>query len=1329
MDEAEQDQYEARLKELFDSFDATGTGSLGQEELTDLCHVLQLGEVAPSLQHALLQDSLLGRVHFDQFKEALILILSTTLSNDDGFQEPGSPPEAQPKYIKDGKRYGRRSIPELQDSLEEFDIDTVIDPEDGETRSTQVSSRNCGELWRSEDVEEFEAEGQLRFWNPEDISASQNVCPPDQDWVEEKLQLICEDLGISRDDHLNRKKLISICEQYGLKTLDKEALEDVFQNLDHENTMRLKDFFYEICKNTKPTTPSSSTPYRHLKRHLSVQPYDEIGRRTLTPFNMVGAIGFCLLSKLDDGTGYGSVEDILDLWQEEGLENSQAILQALDFNLEGKINLIELTMTLENELLMTKNEVYQAALVSFRSEIRHLLERADQTAKEREKLRTDLEKNEKLKSQMASEVDDHHAAIERQNEYNLRKLDEEYNEKTTVLKNAMRKEREQIIQQANKQRLELEQELDKAKAEENFLKDRLNLCLKESCRMENELLETSEKLIEYETLANKLQITLDNILREKFGDLDPSCAEFFSQEERLAQVKNDYERQRRELQDRIDELQLELEDYRAQGVRRIGRSLKNSLFEEMDSKNITETDQGIGAEDCPPLNMSIEAEMAIEQMREQHQREVEQLTLELESQAAHYEEHMKDVKSACEKEQTYLKEHFEEKISKAEEQILLLNLQHAALQSEIVKLREEQHKAECEHKREQINREGLLNEQKGQLEEQVAALQLQLTETKQSFLEQRDAVVEQAENAEKATEAKLLELTRTFLGEKQQLEKSFQDQIARLTETHASEIEDIRKTLLENHCDELQRERSENKQLKEETLALKSQISTLEEEEEFANQKIKEHQDACEEMWVNLETVQNEKNALEKVSESLSKQVSELKAKEKQLETENAELGLKNTKNQVDLQDLNRRMMFFLKQRGRKDSAKGLDEWDAEKCQIKEELESYRSKAENSVSELSKIKVRVHILEQDNTLLKQEIETKQMSKSPEFTELKNEISRLLNKNEMLLKEKEILGEELTRCAEKCAKIGHLENKITVMKQEQKCWEQQSQLLKSQLTNSLEKIQSLEENLQSVNLQISCIKSDLRVAQQEKESLKQEVMSLHKQLQTSNAKNQVLEMAMQSSGLQNQQKKMYWDDLEKLMEDEQKLLRQENERLLKEVQNAKFDLAQSREKVRKLESTLISLKQQKHQNQSSMAKALEQEKASLKRECDHLQKELLSANRKISHMSLLERDLGTFKMESDGLRTKQGKFEEPLMEMQHSSPSVTLSHPQSQQQACATVPVEQYLYLQQQLQQSDKRNHQLQAAMENKSSDTNSPQALLPEQRTLHADSYRRIGRL
>ncbi|KAE8586664.1 hypothetical protein XENTR_v10021727 [Xenopus tropicalis] len=1365
MDEAEQDQYEARLKELFDSFDTTGTGSLDQEELTDLCHMLQLGEVAPSLQHALLQDNPLGRVHFDQFKEALILVLSNTLSNEDAFQEPVSCTEAQPKYIKDGKRYGRRSMPELQDSLE-FDEETVIEPDDEGTRSSQVSSRNCEEPWKSEDVEEFTAEGQLRFWNPDDLSASQNVCTTDHEWVEEKLQLICEDLGITRNDYLNRKKLISICEQYGLKNLDKETLEDVIQNLDQEKTMSLQDFFYEVCKNSKPLIPSSSTPYRQLKRHLSMPAYDESGRRTITPSSM-GAVGIRLLSKLDDGTGYGSVEDLIDLWQEEGIENSQAILKALDFNVEGKINLMELTMILEHELLMTKNEVYQAAVISFRSEIRHLLEQADQAAREREKLRSDLDKNEKLKSQMASEVDDHHAEIERQNEYNLRKLDEEYKERTENLKNELRKERDQILQQSAKHRFELEQELDKAKAEENYLRDRLNLCLKESCRLETELLQASEKLTEYESLACKLQRSLDNIMREKFGDMDPSCMEFLSQEERLEQMRKEYELQRRELQDRIDELQLELEDYRTHGVRGSRRSLKKSLLEEMDNKNYTETDQGIGPEDCPPLNMSIEAEMAIEQMREQHNREVEQLTTELQSKTTHCEEQLKEMKSLFDKEKAILKEQFEEEIQKAEVQLRFLQMQHAELEADIVKLKDEQYRIVCEHKSEISNREDLFNEQKGLLEEQEAALQKQLAENKQTFLKEKEefaltkketeketetklyALTEKfetekkqleqsfkeqiasltakqkaalqnelaqakqtlllekeefAQTVEKDTEAKMIALTRKSEEEKRQLEQSFREQLARITERQQSEKEDWAKHS-ENHHHELQKERSENKKLKEENLALKSEISTLEDDGEINNEKIKDLQDACEEMWVNLETVQNEKGALQKVAESLSKQVSELKTKNQHLDSENAELSVKNAKNQADLQDLNRRLVAFLKQKDKKDATKVIEEWQRERSRINDELESYRAKVGDSEKELSNIKLQNRFLEQENTLLKQEIETKQLSKCSEFTDLKNEISGLLNKNELLLKEKEALGEELHRCAEKCAKVTLLESKIADLKQEQKSWEQQTQMLKSQITLSLEKIQSLEDSLQSVNLQISRIKSDLRVAQQEKESLKQEVMSLHKQLQTSNAKNQLLEMTLQSSGLQNQHKKMYWDDLEKLMEQEQKLLRQENERLLKEVQNAKSDLAQCREKVRQLESALISVKQQKHQNQSSMVKALEQEKSSLKRECDHLQKELASANRKISHLSSLERDLDAIKTENDGSRTKHGKFDEQLMDMLHSAPSVTFSL--SQQQACAAVPREQYLHLQ----QADRRSQQLQTAMEIRSSNNNSPQSV------------------
>lgn len=59
-----------------------------------------------------------------------------------------------------------------------------------------------------------------------------------------------------------------------------------------------------------------------------------------------------------------------------------------------------------------------------------------------------------------------------------RKLDEEYKERIAALKNELRREREQILQQANKQRMELEQEIEKLKTDENYTRDRLALSLK-----------------------------------------------------------------------------------------------------------------------------------------------------------------------------------------------------------------------------------------------------------------------------------------------------------------------------------------------------------------------------------------------------------------------------------------------------------------------------------------------------------------------------------------------------------------------------------------------------------------------------------------------------------------------------------------------------------------------------------------------------------------------------------------------------------------------------------------------------------------------------------
>ncbi|XP_005211793.1 ninein isoform X1 [Bos taurus] len=2046
MDEAEQDQHEARLKELFDSFDTTGTGSLGQEELTDLCHMLSLEEVAPVLQETLLQDNLLGRVHFDQFKEALILILSRTLSNEEHFQEPDCTLEAQPKYVRGGKRYGRRSLPEFQESVEEFAEVTVIEPLGEEAQPSHIPASERSEHWKTQRSEEYEAEGQLRFWNPDDLKASQTGSLAPQDWIEEKLQEVCEDLGITRDGHLNRKKLVSICEQYGLQNVDGEMLEEVFHNLDPDGMMSVEDFFYGLFKNGKPLTPSASTPYRQLKRHISMQSFDESGRRTTAPSAMMSTIGFRVFSCLDDGMGYASVERILDTWQEEGIENSQEILKALDFSLDGNVNLTELTLALENELLVTKNSIHQAALASFKAEIRHLLERVDQMLREKEKLRSDLDKAEKLKSLMASEVDDHHAAIERRNEYNLRKLDEEYKERIAALKNEFRKEREQILQQVGKQRLELEQEIEKAKTEENYVRDRLALSLKENSRLENELLENAEKLAEYESLTNKLQRNLENVLAEKFGDLDPSSAEFFLQEERLTQMRNEYEQQCRLLQDQVDELQSELQEYRTQGkVSRL--PLQNSLSEELDiNSGCIEPDQGLGSEECNPLNMSIEAELVIEQMKEQHHRELCHLRLELEDKVNYYEKQLDETKVAFEKEQENMKLKCENEVHILEEQISDLKNKIAELQGQTEVLKEAQHVAICRHeeekkqlqmkwdeekahvqeelrlehemalrarleqveesfnrererlvqngawteekvrgltqKLEQVHQEQLkslvekhilekeelqkellekhqrelhegrekmetecnrrtsqieaqfqadcqkvteryehalrslevhyrhqlkelLDQQceersqwefeKDELTQECAEAQEQLKETLQrekatslvltqeremlektykehlnsmvvereqllqdledlrkvsesqqsllsnqilelkssherelkdreqilcqagtseqlvsqrleqlqrehdqerqemmskllvmesvhratcekadreraemsteisrlqnkikemeqvvsppsrlqnscqviggeeaeengamSLLQQGEQLLEEngdvllslqraheravKENVKMATEisrlqqrlqklepesvmsscldepatglfgnsveqtepflqpnrikqaeggttqrilsdlqgdeVRDLESTGTSSGQRQvrveeseasiesfselenseetrtetwdlknqvgqlreqlmilradcdrasekkqdllfdvsvlkkklkmleripeaspkykvlyedasreneclqeelrmmetrydealesnkeltsemfrlqdelkkveemtdtflSLEKSYkeikreneelhvlvlrlQGKIEKLREravlqcdcfslweAHLDNLEvgpdekvfELNQTLdervpnvmsvhhiIEEHlyqenqyleqentqllekvkaheiawlhgtlqthrdklgaqnqvvleentallglqdkhfqhqatiaelerekkklqeltrklrervtalvkqkdvpsqgekeeelkammhdlqitCSEMQQKvellRYESEKLQEENSILRNEITTLNEEDSISNLKLGKLSGSQEEMWQKIETVKQEKAAVQKMVENLKKQISELKTKNQQLDLENMKLSQKNSQNQKELQELNQRLAEMLSQKDKEPGHSACEEWEQEKSNLKEELEHCKLQSSTLVSsleaELSEVKIQTHIVEQENLLLKDELEkVKQLCRCPDLSDFQQKISSILSHNEKLLKEKEALSEELNICVDKLAKSSLLEHRIATMKQEQKSWEHQSESLKSQLVASQEKVQNLEDTLQNVNLQMSRIKSDLRVTQQEKEALKQEVMSLHKQLQNASDKNWAPEIGIHPSGFHNQQQRLSWDKLDHLINEEQQLLWQENERVQTMVQNTKPELIHSREKVRQLESNLPSPKHQKHLNSSGTVKPTEQEKLSLKRECEQFQKERSPTNRKahlgdipgsvpdnhskVSQMKSLERELETIHLENEGLKKKQVKLDEQLMEMQHLRSTVMLSpSPHAwelqllQQQTCPVVPREQFLQLQRQLLQAERINQCLQEELENRTSETNTPQ--------------------
>uniref|UniRef100_A0A4W3IK06 Ninein n=1 Tax=Callorhinchus milii TaxID=7868 RepID=A0A4W3IK06_CALMI len=1795
MDEAEQDKYEARLKEVFDSFDTTGTGSLGQEELTDLCHMLQLQEVAPVLLQTLLQGNLSGRVHFEQFKEALILILSTTIegnfSGDDGYQEPEST-EVQPKYVKDGKRYGRRTAPEFQDSVEEFTEVKVTEPIAdglGPEDATSVDVEN----WKTstDQGEEYEAEGQLRFWNPDDLNSCQSMFSADPDWIEERLQAVCEELGVTRDDYPSRKELISICDQIGLQNVDTEVLEELVQKQEQDGLLTVEDFFYGLFKNGQSAPPSASTPYRQLKRHHSLQPFDESGRRTATPSAMTGTIGLRLFSCLDDGTGYTSADQILDAWQEGGIENGLEILKTLDFGPDGKVNLTELTLALENELLITKNGIHQAVLASFKHEIRHLMERVDQVLREKEKLHTDLDKADRLKNLMASEVDDHHAAIERLNECNLRKLEQEHRERLAALKADLTKEKDLILQQASRQSSELEKEIEKVKAEESYLRDRLALSLKENSRLERELLENGEKLVGFENQAKKLQKNLDNVLKEKFGDLDPTSAEFFLHEERFSRLRREYEQQCRELQDRIDELQSELQAYQTQD-----KSFKqlwgSSLSDEMENKTgAIDCDQGLQSEECNPLNLSLEAEMVIEQIKEQHHQAFESLKVDLETKVRFYEAQIEETKLKYETEEKIIKQKCKEDILQMEKQIDDLKSHISKLQgeTEFLKMLQQTTEYKCEEEKRAV--QDWFHEEKRQLQEQFKqkhedTLRIKLDEERRSLHNEKEMLLEKQKSAEIQIEAQRKELIETFLQERAELQQIYEAQISKIEQNMTQEKEELQRDLLEEKQKELCEERknmendfnqkisemeaqysnehqkimlklkaemseleqkykqeimelrdqlweekgqwefekeeilqeneeekerlkdalenkiallsrtiaqerelviksgkeevnmlaSKNQQLQKELEELQAATSSRESklsneliclkkemenqlqvkdkqlieaegkweqsrkcslketykammedveasaqahvsQEEFEKERaelrseISRLQETTKDMFKNavtlcavqkineelvrenqamngkisqlqekgqklekealllaelqtvheqvkreneelgsellelqertkdlegkelalaslqnaIEILTNEKSEivkqnaellekakrleekvvvltnirkaqqefekeraqinsenvslkerireLEEKSQELSilqttiellesekaeiveehqelqekgkrledklvfltdlekayeeserervevsaenvslkestkeleekvlsipalqkknaqterenvelkaaiaelqaqstemqhqarhlvlnciryrvvtctisyvkltlptvlktfvpnctpNQMAETRSRNRQLDAENENLCRKNSKNQADVQDLNRRLADLLRQKEKKMDRQLLEEWELEKSQIMEEMENSRAESSTLISaleaDLSEMKLKKHLLEQDKLLLSQQLEDVKFQLS-ECNRLESEVTSLKYTNEKLIQEKETLSDEVNRCVDRVWKsLKHF-----------KTLQQQIHMLTTQLNMSQEKIQSLEETLQNAHFQAARCKSDFRVSQQEKEALKQEVTSLHKELQTT--KDEVLELNLNSADFQHQHKRLYRDDLARLVEKEQQLLRQENERLQREAQHTKGELQQAREKIKYLDSTLLTLKQQKHYNKSAMVKAAEQEKLSLKRECDQIQKELLSANRKVRHkinkgnIFFLSRNI-----QLEGQRSKRVSKEACL----HLSKICLLTFSQSQnirelqqlkEQVCGMVPQEQVTQLQQRLSHEEMQRRQLQEQLDKHAADSNTQQALLPDQRAVHADTYRRIGHL
>ncbi|XP_051815997.1 ninein-like protein isoform X49 [Acanthochromis polyacanthus] len=895
----EHSRYVAQLKAEFDSCDTTETGFLDRDELTELCSRLQL-----DTHLDLLLDTLLGRhsrVNFEEFKDVFVSVLSRSLDfstseDDSSYLEPVVPEEVKPKFVKGTKRYGRRSRPDSTPGAA-----LTCDSEDSPPSRTEASDSSPVGVRRAKLRRATSLESVESLKSDEEAGSQKNIQTHFQSEAHQQEE---EELGVGGGPHV----LTAVCHHLGLQRLHTEEVDVLLRKLDADldGRVSITEFKKVLC-GSAPMTCSTPVRSADLQRapHGSQTVLEEPGLSARSTSSLLSAtVGQKVLSRLDDGSGSTSPNQVIALWTEEGIRNSRDILQTLDFPLEERLSLTDLTLALDNELLVSGNSIHQVALISYKNEIQHLQEAADQACRERDKVKADLEMADQRNLQLVREVDDRHASMETLNQTRIRDLEQDFRDRLTVLRSQSEQESEALLQQADRERSAMQEELQLLRAQEAELQEELNGGRQENLRLDQELNSVKLQLNKAQSSVSKLQRDLDQLLHDKFGSLDPSGAGP-SHEERFSEIVREYELQCRELQDRNDELSSEVELLNSQrrNRRSAGDDGNTTLswrqqHSESDDSNMKRSSSPSTRKKLQPADktalcslddvsgsaVSIQTELALEQLKQKHEQEMQQLNIQLETQVNYYKRSLDLMRQSMEVERKDISQAFKLEISELEEQKSETEQQVKQLKEALDNLQTQiQHggggwsseqqrrmqweRAELEQNfaREIGNLVQRLSAEKEQLEaelklkmdqelllvrdesqQQLAQMKLQHTESQHRLLHQlhrqRGFWEQQVIQSEEQHQEKVRHLEEQHQEEVQHLEKQHQEEVQHLEEQHQEEVQ---------HLEEQHQEKVQHleKQHQEEVQHLEKQhqeeVQHLEEQRSRAEEAGRSELEAC----------------------------------------------------------------------------------------------------------------------------------------------------------------------------------------------------------------------------------------------------------------------------------------------------------------------------------------------------------------------------------------------------------------------------------------------------------------------------------------------------
>nr|XP_024660463.1 ninein-like protein isoform X1 [Maylandia zebra] len=1065
MEEAEHSRYVSQLKAEFDSCDTTATGFLDREELTALCRKLQLDAHLPLLLATLLGERRYGRVNFEEFKEGFVAVLSRSLDfgtseDDSSYLEPAVPEEVKPKLVKGVKRYGRRSKPDAALTRDSEDSP----PSRAEASDSSPTGIRKAKLRRATSLESVES------LKSDEEAGSQK-----------ETSFQCK--GHHQGEEPGGHALMLVCEHLGLQHLHTEEVDVLLRKLDPDldGRVSIREFKKVLCGSTPITC---STPVRQADLRAPHKPREvseEHSARSASPSLLMATVGQRVLSRLDDGSGCTSPERVAALWTEEGIGNSRDILQTLDFPLEERLSLADLTLALDNELLVSGNGIHQAALISYKIEIQHLQEVAEQACRERDKVKADLERADRRNLQLVREVDDRHASMETLNQSRIRDLEQDFRDRLTALRSETEQESEALLQHIERERGALQEELQLLRAQEAELQEELCNAVQENGRLEEELNAVKMKLTEAEGSARRLQRDLDQMLSDKFGGLDPSSVGL-SHEERLSEIIKEYEQQCRELQDRNDELSSELELLKNQRRNRKCRRRAgaanvlswNQQHSESDSdsdvkhcssprvrKKLEPADKAAlcSLDDSGPA-VSIQTELALEQLKQKHEEELQQLNIQLETQMNYYERSLEKMRQSMEVERKDISQAFKLEISELEEQKSQVEQQVKQLKETVDKLQT------------QIQHGG------GRSNEQERRMQRERAELEQNFAREIGNLVQRLSAEKDQLEAEL---------------KLKMDQEVMLVRTQLEEV------------------RSENAALQERLGALQQEVHKMEDEVAKKRRKL-------EEMEREHERSREEEERLHRENSRYREEVLDLSSRNLQLSTDNAELSTRLRGDQESVRMLHERLATVSKEqeeehatvRRLQDAALQHEReklqlqasWTQEKQLLEAELSTSKEKLERQPvleAELSAVTLKLQWVEEDKAKLLRDAD-----------ERNTKVEKLQQSVLSLESEAELLHSQLAAISQE--KLSHAQDA-------------------TELQRKLQEAQSRVEELEAGVRKLMREKEELRQALQEQE----EQASVTLQEETCKLRVQNQELQHQLSELQVENVKVH-----KLSEEQKEL---------------------------------------------------------------------------------------------------------------------------------------------------------------------------------------------